>query len=81
MNNILILHNCGLNNYLNYVDYAEKLYEWGVHKPDCKIVIDAHDCGKTHPDRIFASADKKMIDLILEHNTDFLNIFEFKSCN
>ena len=81
LNNILILHNCGLNNYLNYMDYAEKLYKWGVHKPDCKIVIDAHDCGKTHPDLIFASADKKMIDLILEHNTDFLNIAEFRSYN
>ena len=81
LKSILILHNCGLNNYLNYMDYAEKLYKWGVHKPDCKIVIDAHDCGKTHPDLIFASADKKMIDLILEHNTDFLNIAEFRSYN
>ena len=81
LNNILILHNCGLNNYLNYVDFAEKLYEWGVHKPDCKIVIDAHDCGKIHPNLIFASADKKMIDLILEHNTDFLNISEFRPYN
>ena len=81
LNNILILHNCGLNNYLKYLDYAEKLYEWGVNKPDCKIVIDAHDCGLIHPNLIFVSTDKRMIDLILEHNTEFLNIFEFKSCN
>ena len=81
LNNILILHNCGLNNYLNYVDYAKKLYEWGVHKPDCKIITDAHDCGKTHSDLIFVSADGKMIEKLIKHDTSFLNITEFKSCN
>ena len=69
LNNILILHNCGLNNYLNYVDYAKKLYEWGVHKPDCKIITDAHDCGKTHSDLIFVSADGKMIEKLIKHTT------------
>ena len=81
LNNILILHNCGLNNCLNYLDFAEKLYEWGVHKPDCKIITDAHDCGKTHSDLIFVSADGKMIEKIIKHDTSFLNIIEFKSCN
>ena len=76
LKNILIIHDCGLNNY-----YAKKLYKWGVHKPDCKIVIDAHDCGKNHDDLIFISADKKMIEKILNHNTNFLSIAEFKSCN
>ena len=81
LENILILHDCGLNNYLKYLDYAKKLYKWGVHKPDCKIVIDAHDCGKRHGDLIFVSADKKMIEKILNHNTNFLSITEFKSYN
>lgn len=81
LKNILIIHDCGLNNYLKYSDYAKKLYQWGVHKPDCKIVIDAHDCGKNHDDLIFISADKKMIEKILNHNTNFLSITEFKSCN
>lgn len=81
LKNILIIHDCGLNNYLKYLNYAKKLYKWGVHKPDCKIVIDAHDCGKNHDDLIFISADKKMIEKILNHNTNFLSIAEFKSCN
>lgn len=81
LKNILIIHDCGLNNYLKYLNYAKKLYKWGVHKPDCKIVIDAHDCGKRHGDLIFVSADKKMIEKILNHNTNFLSIAEFKSCN
>lgn len=81
LKNILIIHDCGLNNYLKYLNYAKKLYKWGVHKPDCKIVIDAHDCGKNHDDLIFISADKKMIEKILNHNTNFLSITEFKSCN
>lgn len=78
---ILILHDCGINNYLKYFNYAKQLYEWGVHKPDCKIIADAHDCGKTHDNLIFVSADKKMIEIITSHNTSFLNIAEFKSCN
>lgn len=77
---IMILHDCGLNNYLKYYTYAKQLYEWGVHKPDCKIVVDAHDCGTTHDNLIFVSTDKKMIDILLKHNTKFLNI-EFKTCN
>ncbi|WP_407411671.1 hypothetical protein [Methanobrevibacter sp.] len=78
---IMILHNCGLDNYLRYFNYAKQLYEWGVHRPDCKIIADAHDCGKTHDNLIFVSADKKMIKIITSHNTSFLNIAEFKSCN
>lgn len=81
LENILILHDCGLNNYLKYLDYAKKLYQWGVHNPDCKIVIDAHDCGKIHADLIFVSADNKMIEEILNHDTNFLSITEFRSCN
>ncbi len=67
--------------YLRYFNYAKQLYEWGVHKPDCKIVVDAHDCAATHDDLIFVSADKNMIEKIISHDTSFLNIMEFKSCN
>lgn len=81
LKNILILHDCGLDNYLRYFNYAKILYDWGVHKPDCKIVADAHDCGKVHGDLIFISADSEMIEKIKAHNTSFLNILEFKSCN
>ncbi len=77
---ILILHNCGLDNYLRYINYAKKLYNWGVHSSDCKIITDAHDCGLKH-DVTFVSADSKMINRILEHDTSFLSIVEFKSCN
>lgn len=81
LNSQLSLHNCGLNNYLRYLDYAKKLYEWGVHKPDCKIVVDAHDCGKIHDDLIFVSADGNLIEKIISHDTSFLSIIEFRSCN
>ena len=78
---ILILHDCGLDNYLRYFNYAKQLYKWGLHKPDCKIVVDAHDCAATHDDLIFVSADRNMIEKIISHDTSFLNIMEFKSCN
>lgn len=81
INKILILHDCGLNNYLKYLNYATKLLEWGVHNPDCKIIVDAHNCGKEQDDLIFVSTDDKLIDIIHEHDTSFLNIIEFRSCN
>lgn len=81
LNSHLKLHNCGLNNYLRYWNYAKKLYSWGVHKPDCKIVTDAHDCGKTNSDLIFVSTDCEMIEKIHEHDPGFLNIIEFRCCN
>ena len=81
LNRILLLHDCGIDNYLKYFKYSKQLYEWGIHRPDCKIIADAHDCGKTHDNLIFVSADKKMIEIITSHNTSFLNIAEFKSCN
>ena len=71
MNEIMKLHNCGMNNYLKYLDYAKLLHLWGVHPPDCKIVIDAHDCGIKYDDLIFVSTDKKLIDILLEHETEF----------
>jgi hypothetical protein len=77
----LILHNCGLDNYLRYKAYVKVLYDWGVHNPDCKIIVDAHDCGKTHENLIFVSTDVEMINKIITHNTSFLNIIEFKPCN
>lgn len=75
------LHDCGLDNFLKYKAYAKALHDWGIHKPDCKIIVDAHDCGKTHDNLIFVSTDAKMTGKIITHNTSFLNIIEFKSCN
>ena len=81
LNKLLILHDCGPDNYLRYLSYAKVLFNWGVHKPDCKIVVDAHDCGITHDDLIFISTDKDMVEKIKAHNTSFLSIIEFKSFN
>lgn len=81
LNNSLILHDCGVDNYLKYLNYAKQLFKWGVHPPDCKIVVDAHDCGISHNDLIFVSIDEKMITTLKEHNTSFLKIAEFRSCN
>lgn len=80
LNNHLILHNCGLNNYLKYLDHAKQLYKWGVHSPDCKIIADAHDCGLKHGNLIFITADAKMLEKIVCHDTSFLEIMEFQSC-
>ena len=78
---IMKLHNCSINNYKRYRSYADKLNEWRVHSPDCKIVTDAHDCGLQHKNLTFVSTDSEMIDIILEHNHSFLSIVEFKSYN
>ena len=80
LNSTLKLHNCGLKNYLKYYGYAEKLYKWGVHKPDCKIITDAHDCGLAHDEMVFVSNDAEMIEKIANHDTSFLKIIEFKTC-
>ena len=80
LNSTLKFHDCGIDNYLNYLDHAKKLYTWGVHKPDCKIIADAHDCGLTHHDLIFVSNDAKMLEKIVNRDTSFLNIIEFESC-
>lgn len=81
LNYLLILHDCGQDSYLRYLDFATKIYEWGVHSPDCRIVVDAHDCGTIHNDLTFVSTDRKMIEILLANDTSFLNIAEFKSCN
>ena len=71
-------HNCGLKNYLKYKNYALKLESQGVHSPDCKIVVDAHDCGKSHIDLIFCTIDKELWKSISTYDTSFLNIEEFR---
>ena len=77
----ILLHNCGLDNYLKYYDYAQELYDNGVHKPDCKIVIDAHDCGRVNQNLIFVSNDEDMLEKISRIDTSHFNIIEFRSCN
>ncbi|MDO5859309.1 hypothetical protein [Methanobrevibacter sp.] len=81
LENMIKLHDCGIDNYLRYLDYANKLFEWGIHSPDCKIVTDAHDCGLKHDKLVFVSTDEKMINNISRHNHSFLSIIEFRSCN
>lgn len=81
LNKIMKLHECGENNYLKYVNYALKLNSWGIHSPDCKIILDAHDCGIKHKDLVFISLDSKMHEALSGHDISFLNIAEFKSCN
>lgn len=80
LNDILILHNCGLNNYLKYLNYATKLHKWGVHSPDCKILTDAHDCALKHGNLIFVTTDEEMLEKIYDKDTSFLNILKFQSC-
>lgn len=81
LNKYMRLHNCGVDNYLKYLKFAKQLYEWGVHAPDCKIIMDAHDCGFKYDDLIFISNDEVMIDVLNNHDASHLNILEFKSCN
>lgn len=81
LKNILILHDCGLDNYLNYYDYARELYNNGIHSPDCKVIVDAHDCGLKHEDLVFVSNDVKMIEILSNMDTSHLEIIEFKACN
>lgn len=81
LKDILILHDCGLDNYLKYYEYALELFKGGIHKPDCKIVVDAHDCGLTHDNLIFITNDGKMLKAIHNLDTSNLKIIEFRSCN
>lgn len=78
---IMKLHDCGLDNYLRYRDYAQKLYDNGVHSPDCKIIVDAHDCGLTYGNLIFVSNDDKLIESVSKIDTSHLKIIEFRSYN
>lgn len=78
---IVNLHDCGLNNYLKYLDYANKIHDWGIHVPDCKIIVDAHDCALENWNLKFVSYDEKMIKRLKEKDTSFLKIHEFVSLN
>lgn len=80
LNELMNLHNCGKDNYLAYLDYALKLNSWRIHSPDCKILVDAHDCGINHSELIFVSCDEKLFEALDGHDTSFLRIMEFKSC-
>lgn len=80
INNIMKLHNCGIDNYLKYLNYTSKLKSWGMHSPDYKIIVDAHDCGIKHGELTFVSADGKIFESLIGNDTSFLKIVEFESC-
>lgn len=80
LNKLIKLHNCGLENFRDYYEYSLRLYNYGIHPPDCKIIVDAHDCGIKNGDLIFVSNDKEMLEKIINKDYSYLNIIEFKSC-
>ncbi|MBR3112528.1 MAG: hypothetical protein IKH29_02300 [Methanobrevibacter sp.] len=77
LENLIELYDCGLNNYLKYPKLLKKLIKSGVHNPDYKIVLDAHDFGFTS-DVCFITTDLNLIQLIKD--CKLLNIMEFKTC-
>lgn len=76
--NILIFHNCGLNNYKKYRKYINKLKSKDVHYPDYAIVLDAHDLGLKR-DVCFATTDEQFYNKIKD--IDFLDVNVFKLVN
>ena len=80
LKNRILLHNCGLDNYLKYIDYAKRLYDMGVHSPDCKILVDAYDLSLISSQLTFVSFDEKLMNILLKGDVSFLNVIEFKSC-
>lgn len=81
LNRTIHFHDCGMDNYKRYLNYAEYLGFYGIHNPDCKIITDAHDCGLKHDNLKFVSNDKEMIMEINSHKISFPVIIEFKSLN
>ena len=77
LENLIELYDCGLNNYLKYPKLLKKLIKSGVHNPDYKIVLDAHDFGFAS-DVCFITTDLNLIQLIKD--CKLLNIMEFKTC-
>ena len=51
---------------------AKQLFDWGIHPPDCKILVDAHDCGLEHGNLTFISNDEKLLEIINNHEPSFL---------
>lgn len=56
----LTLHDCGLDNYKKYLNYAEYLRSHEIHKPDYKIITDAHDCGLKHGNLTFILSSERI---------------------
>ena len=73
-------YNCGLNNYKKYNSLSTTLKNIGVHDPDYKFVLDAHDLAKNNSnDVIFTTCDTKMVNAIIDNNIlKQLNISNFK---
>lgn len=81
LNRTIHFHDCGMDNYKRYLNYAEYLGFYEIHNPDCKIITDAHDCGLKHDNLKFVSNDKEMIREINSLKISFPVIIEFKSLN
>lgn len=64
LKNYLNFYDCGLDNYKRYPKLLSSLKEMGVHNPDYKIILDAHDFAR---DRfvVFVSADKKFMNKLI----------------
>ena len=45
------------------------IYDNGIHSPDCKVIVDAHDCGLKYEDLVFVSNDVKMIEILSNMDT------------
>ena len=74
LRNSLILFDCGEENYKKYSTLQNYLKIIGVHKPDYKIILDAHDFAQ---DRltVFVSADEKFLNKV--KNLQDLNVDEY----
>ena len=72
------LFDCGKENYKKYSGLLNSLIEIGVHNPDYKIILDAHDFAKENF-TVFVSTDKKFLSRVMNFNG--LNINEYKLLN
>ena len=72
------LYDCGLDNYKKYVDLLKLLLKSHVHKPDYKIILDAHDFARDTL-AVFVTFDKKLFNAV--KGIDKLNIDGYRLLN
>ena len=78
LNDNVRLFDCGKENYKIYAGLLNSLMEIGVHNPDYKIILDAHDFAKDNF-TVFVSTDKKFLNKVM--NFQGLNVNEYKLLN